>query len=733
MVTISTNQQANEAFALIRELKPKVGAFDTETTGLHIILDKPFVYQFGFIHPTTNEIYSYAVDIEQQPMLARAVIKAWQKCAAQLDIYLGHNVKFDLHMEANYGEPYTTENLSDTMFYIRYAHDTLAVKNGGPPLGLKLYATKYIDPNAKLFQKELKSEQSQIAKDLNRKLAKRLKAINPKYTVKELDKIFKDPVLTADDLPDEIKAEYSTWLNNDVPEYIRYKVVARVESDFVPYNKLDRATLMYYAHYDIIYTLKIYQKLEPIIKTRGMQNALDLENKLIMPLFEMERVGFKTDKTYLLGCQERVKEYIKERRTEMNRLANEVIKVGQHAKIKLILNDEYDLEVVSTGSEELNQLKNNLIRTEGGQIGSVQFIDVVQELRTLEKWYSTYIIRFLRDLQTTDRLYTMINQVGTVSGRVTSDFQQFPKEAITTKQGEELFHPRKMVVPTGGEYNDIVYLDYSQIELRFQAFYTILCGNPDTNLCRAYMPYLCVDSNGKLFDHTNPDDIIRWDEKWYLKEDRGKEWTPVDVHGATTEHATGLTPDHPDFKKLRTTIGKRTNFAKNYGAKYNKIKQMFPEKTEEEIRRIDNAYYLAFPGVKAYQNYCYGRADQFSYTENLFGIKYYNVNGHNLINMLIQGSAAYYLKHKIRELYEYSKKNVIKSRFQMNIHDELSWERHYSESTLFFAFKRIMEDWPAAQVPIVADMEITSTTWAGKKEVKTIDEFHAHFISRPFR
>ena len=47
------------------------------------------------------------------------------------------DVKFDLHMLANIGLPYTKENVSDTMFYIRYAHDALTPANGGPPLGLK--------------------------------------------------------------------------------------------------------------------------------------------------------------------------------------------------------------------------------------------------------------------------------------------------------------------------------------------------------------------------------------------------------------------------------------------------------------------------------------------------------------------------------------------------------------------------------------------------------------------
>jgi DNA polymerase I-like protein with 3'-5' exonuclease and polymerase domains len=58
----------------------------------------------------------------------------------------------------------------------------------------------------------------------------------------------------------------------------------------------------------------------------------------------------------------------------------------------------------------------------------------------------------------------------------------------------------------------------------------------------------------------------------------------------------------------------------------------------------------------------------------------------------------------------------------MNIHDELSWERHKTETEVFFEFQRIMQDWPDTQVPIVAEMDVTTTTWADKKGVHNLEE-----------
>lgn len=710
---IYTVDDANAMAQQFKKGNHLAGAFDTETTGLHIILDRPFLFQFGWVD-TDFQGYTYAVDLERHPKLARNVIKYWHKQAAKLPIYLAHNVKFDLHMLTNIGLPYTESNISDTLFYIRYAHDALTPKYGGPPLALKDYAARYITPSAKAHEHLLKQERTAIAKAYNQKLVDKLKPLG--YNLKRIDDMFKDCVFTAEDLPDDARAAYFDWYNNDLPRWLQEKVTARVESDMIQYNKLNRQNVIKYAHLDIVWVLEAWLQLNPALLARGNERGVEIENQLIYPLLEMERVGFNIEKDYLLECRDKMKAYILQRRNRLYELAGEHIKVGQSARIIQLMQERFNQTVTSSSAEVLDRLASDLQRA-NAQPECVEFIHVLDELRTLEKWYAVYILRFIRELQNTDRLYTTIHQVGTVSGRVTSDFQQFPKDAIKTVDGEELFQPRKMVTTTEN-YDAIVYLDYSQIELRFQALYTILVGSPDLNLCRAYMPYQCVNKDGVEFDYSNPEHIKHWKDQWFYKEDPTKVWTPTDVHGATTKAAFDIDETHPDFHRLRY-VGKRVNFAKNYGAQYGKICQMFPEYDAERCRKIDAAYYTAFPGVKAYHAYCYDR-QQYSYTTNLFGIRYYNVSGHKLINMLVQGSAAFYLKLKIIQLYNYSKEHNLKTRWQMQIHDELSWEHHVDDDPAeFFEFKRIMEDWDEGLVPIVADMEVTTTTWAAKVEVET--------------
>lgn len=693
-------------------------AFDTETTGLHHIYDKPFLFQFGWCTKEYNG-YTFAIDLEVYPELAKRVITMWNVLAAQAPIYLGHNVKFDLHMLINIGIPYEQPNISDTMVWIRLGSDAIPERKGGSPLGLKNFAKKYIDASAKDMDSKLQEERTKISKELNAKLKTRLC-----WTKKKIDEFFNDKLNDKDDLPADKRNAYQLWYDNDLPDYLKGKITGAVESDDIPYNKLNRDNVIYYGHLDIVWTIEAYLILQPIVKLRGNLDAVKREEANIYPLVRMERVGFKVNQLYLVSAKEELKAYTLQRRQDLCRIAGTDVKVSQSAKILQLLKD-FGVNTNTTNAEELGRTLSDLKHSSPDH-PAIEFIETLQELRTLEKWYSTYIMRFIQDFREEDgKLYTTINQAGTVSGRVTSDFQQFPKDGIKTIDGREIFHPRRMVEAQDGDYDAIVYLDYSQIELRLQAFYTIVIGHPDTNLCRAYSPYKCHLEDGTPYDVHNPWCIEHaYDSVWLYDESPTEKWTPLDVHGATTKIAFGIDESHPDFHSLRYK-GKRVNFAKNYGAQFSKIKEMFPEYDDEQVHKIDDAYYLAFPGVKEYHNYCYQVANQKAYMQNMFGVKYYGASGHNLINMLVQGTGAYYLKWKIVQVDNYLREHNCKSKLMMQIHDELQFKKHKDDDPkIFFEIKKIMETWDDTLIPIVADMEVTQTTWADKYEVEKVEDFY---------
>ena len=732
---ILTKKDLIDAIKLYKKKAGQEGAlifFDTETTGLNIKYDLPFVLPWGFI--VDDEAFIYCVDRDKDQHLFQQTGLAIVKLATDKGL-CGHNIKYDLHMLNNIGIETPDEiHYRDTMILIRLAHDALTVANGGPPLGLKEYATKYIDRSAKDHEHLLKEERKNIAKEYNTILKNRLYKVDRKWTISYLNDYFKDVLHSVDTLDERARAVYLEWYN-DLPEQIRNNMTTgSVTSEDIPYNLLDRDRVIEYAMYDIVWTMEIFLQCTPAIEARKNQEALRREECIIPALVRMESCGFQIDGEYVRQVTKDLAEYLENQRNELIKLTNEKINVGQHQKIKEILNNKYNLNVVATGKEDLNRTYDEL-KAANPDAEVVKFIGLIQELRTLEKWYTTYLLRFVRELDLGHtRIYTQINQVGTVSGRVTSDFQQFPKYGINKADGTPLFHPRKMIVKSDG-FKGIAYLDYSQVELRLQALYTILVGSPDLNLCRAYMPYecYCIEDDGDIgcglaqyhfepFDYTNPDHIKHaYDRDWYLKEDTSKKWTPTDVHAATTSVAfPDIDPSSDEFKKLRGKVGKRVNFAKNYGAQFNRIKVMFPDYDDDTIHRIDDAYYKAFPGVKNYHEYCYEIVKTAACVPNLFGVKYYGLSGHKLINCLVQGSGAYLLKERIKEVDEYIQKNKLKSRMQMQIHDEISYEIYPGEEEHVYKFKEIMQKFEGSYVPIVADLEFTTTNWADKYETEEI-------------
>ena len=708
--------------------------FDTETTGLNIKYDLPFLLPWGFLNPEQNKAYIYCVDRDEDEELFNNTAMTLIKLAETKGL-CGHNIKYDLHMLNNIGIN-TPDSLHyiDTMILIRLAHDALTPENGGPPLGLKEYAVKYIDRAAKDHEHIVKSERTSIAKEYNKKLKDTLYKIDRKWTISYLDDYFKDVLHSVDTLDNEVKETYMKWYN-DIPEQIRFNMTTgRVESEDIPYNLLNRARVTEYAMYDIVFTMELYLLDRPAITARCNEEALRREEEIIPALVRMEACGFQIDEAYVRQVTKDMADYLKQQRQALYDLIGTEISVGQHAKIKDILINKYQLSVPGTGKDDLNRIYDEMKHNQP-DAEVVRFIGLIQELRTLEKWYATYLLRFIREMDRGHkRVYTQINQVGTVSGRVTSDFQQFPKYGINKEDDTPLFHPRRMIVKSDG-YKGIAYLDYSQVELRLQALYTILVGSPDLNLCRAYMPYKCktIIDDGSIgcgeyqyhyedFDYKNPEHIKHaYDWKWYYDEDISKEWIPTDVHAATTHVAFPDVDIHSDeFKKLRGKVGKRVNFAKNYGAQFNRIKIMFPDYDDETIHRIDDAYYKAFPGVKKYHEYCYKMAELKPYTANLFNVRYYGLSGHKLINCLVQGSGAYLLKERIKEVDEYIQAHHLKSKMQMQIHDEISYEIYPGEEQHVKEFKRIMQKFDGSYVPIIADLEFTTTSWADKEEVDDI-------------
>ena len=611
-------------------------AIDTETTGLHLKADKPFLLTLTFDNK------SRAIDLQkvETPYIQEIFVKL-----AAFKYVVGHNIKFDLHMLANLGIRYEGQNLTDTMILARLALDTDEVFS----LALKSLATKYIDGAAGDDQKVIKSALMRLNK--------------------------------AD------KSREHTYLDvYNLPEY--------------------RQAMVDYALNDTEITIQLAKNLYEVMLTRSQFETFTLENANILPLFRMERVGLNIDRAYLKDRKTFFDEYLSKKRKELHTLTGENFSVGQHKNIKEWFKKN-GLDLASSDDSAMEYV----IKNADGDVKSVA--KLIQELRSLEKWYSVYIVRMLEKSEFDGRAYTQINSNSAITGRLSSDFQQFPKYGLYDEAGNELFHPRKMVVPTGDKYSKIAFLDYSQIELRVQANYTYQISGGDLNMCRAYMPHKCVDASKVEFDpKLHAKDIFTKD--WFTIED-GSKWKPVDLHSATTKEAFPDVPEGTDeFKKLRG-LGKATNFAKNYGATKNALMEQFGFE-ESVAEKLDKAYYQAFPKILDYQTLVRRIYYQRGYVKNMYGRRYYMRDKrfvYRLYNYLVQGSCADMLKSKIVVVDKLL--TPYKSRFQMNIHDEMSFEIYDGEEFLIDKIKAIMEDVAEMIVPVVAEVEIATKNWAEKE------------------
>ena len=672
----------NKLDTLIDEVARGEGwlAFDTETTGLHLKKDLPFLITITF----NSESYALIID-----NLSKSKIQKLFDKMGSYEYVLGHNAKFDLHMLSNIGVSYKHSNLADTMTIARLALDTDEVMT----IALKALAKRYLHRDADEDEKLIKAAITNIKRHQTAHLKQLIKDAGK--TKKWFDEIVSDTVFEMSDLGDFAEI-YAKFLE-DNPEPT-YKAVFE--------DPLYRDAMLAYAMNDTEITLELAKKMYPSLIAKDQKSIFELESNLILPLFRMERVGLNVDRTYIEQSRNKTKKYILDKREQLGRLAGEHIKIGQHKRIKDLFGDRWGVHLSSSDDRALAAVPSG-----DAQIAA----EIIRELRTLEKWYSAYILRLLDKSEFDGRAYTQINQSSAITGRVSSDFQQFPKHGMSTTEGQELFHPRRAIVTSGDGYNEIYYLDYSQIELRVQANYTYDISGGDLNMCRAYMPFECHNASGKQFDPKEDSEFI-FKEKWFQNENN-EVWEPVDLHTATASKAfPDVDPKSPEFKTLRF-LGKSTNFAKNYGATTKALMEQFGfDKPTAEA--LNQGYYDAFPKVLDYQKLVTQTFHRRGFVRNRYGRRYYLADKrfvYRLYNYIIQGTCADMLKHKILEVDKLLL--PYKSRFQMNIHDELSFEIYKGEEFLIPVIKTIMEDVDWMTVPVVADVEVTKTNWAEKENL----------------
>lgn len=667
-------------------IKPTICGFDTETTGLHHELGKPFLVTFGY----DKTVFSF----EPSEELILELFKVMNK----FDRVFAHNAKYDYHMLWNFlgREPIEIEDkIADSMSVARltnYADEEMSIS-------LEALGTKYVDDSAKFAGKVIKKKIIELNKE-HKKLAKTLfLAKYPKVSFKEAWEGYHKRVAYIDD-------------DN---EYFKFLDSCYAPANYYDVYKLDPDLMTCYAIDDIVIMLEYLEKALPVLcKVDYHLNTFNRECKLISAIARMEKTGIKIDINYMLESRKRLIAYKEELYSKLYKLADCELTVGQHELIRKVMLEKYNVSLMSCDKKSLKSVPKT---SEGYEMAQI-----IITLRTVDKWLSTYIDGKLNDI-VNGRIYTDINNSGAVSGRVSCDMQQQPKEPLLDQDGKELFHPRRAFIPDDDYI--FVFEDMSQMELRVQAYYTLKVGKGDRNLCRAYIPLDCVSViTGEEFDIHNQNDIDNWDSgEWVLKENQEQFWQPTDLHTLTTFTAFPFLnhdKNHPEFKHYRK-LGKMCNFLKNYQGGIGAIMEQL-DIPQDIAQQLDSAYYKAFPQIKDYQTWVNNQLTTYGYVKNLYGRSYYMKNSkyfYKAGNYVIQGSCADLIKSAEIRIDELLKGK--KSKFILPIHDEVMVLLHKDEEYLIKEVQKIMQDTRDVMpyIPMISDIEIAKNNWADKEDYDT--------------
>ena len=386
---------------------------------------------------------------------------------------------------------------------------------------------------------------------------------------------------------------------------------------------------------DVILQLK--KHFEPELREAQTEELFrDMEIPLVKVLADMELEGIKLDKHFLKELSKELDRDIVGLEQQIYAAAGEEFNIGSPKQLGVVLFEKLRLVEkpkktktgqYSTGEEILSALAQDH-----------EIVQQVLDYRGLVKLKNTYIDALpLQVDKHTGRVHTDYVQTVAATGRLSSNNPNLQNIPIRTERGRQV---RKAFVPRD-EHHILMAADYSQIELRI-----IAALSKEENMIDAF------------------------------REGR-------DIHTATAARVFGV-PLEAVTREQRSNA-KTVNFGIVYGVSaFGLSNQTSLSRTES--KDLIETYYQTYPKLRDFIRDQVEFAREKGYVQTVLGRRRYlrDINSQNAmvrsaaernaVNAPIQGSAADIIKLAMIRIHNRLKKENMKSKMLLQVHDELVFD-----------------------------------------------------------
>ncbi len=409
----------------------------------------------------------------------------------------------------------------------------------------------------------------------------------------------------------------------------------------------------------------------------GLERLHDeVERPLVRVLARMEVAGVRVDTVELRRIADGLIAECARLEALIHELAGETFNVNSTPQLRAVLYDRLGLTPgrktktgFSTDASTLEKLR-----------GQHDIIDALLSYREVEKLRSTYGETLLAEVAADGRIHATFGQTVARTGRLSSDRPNLHNIPVRSEEGRRL---RKAFIPAPG--CRLLVADYDQIELRVIAHLS-----HDPGLVAAF-------AEGR------------------------------DIHRTTAASVFAVAPE--DVNTAQRSKAKMVSYGLAYGMEAYGLAQRLSIEPSEAQQILD-AYFVAFPAVRAYMERTVVEARARGYTETLFGRRRPLPDLHSpnrnlrmaaerqAMNAGIQGLAADLFKVALVRLDAALEEKQLASRVVLQVHDEVLVEVPGSEEAITGDLVTTVMAGVADAVHLAVPLEVSAAwgdTWADAK------------------